>query len=113
MSTSKPFDSERELAHLRELWDLRWATAEKARGLASTTLDHRLDGMNLFRDQLRDQAARFVTREEVQLMAQTRDEAIQRLERRAAHLEGRLWAFGAIVALAVTALGAVPGLFGR
>lgn len=73
----------------------------------------RLEGMNLFRDQLREQAATFATRDEVQLMAQTRDEAIQRLERRAANLEGRLWAFGAIVALAVTTLSAFPHLLGH
>lgn len=50
-----------ELAHDRE-----HLTTEQAIKTATITLDKRLDGMNEFRDQLRDQAATFIRREQLE-----------------------------------------------
>ena len=60
---------------LKEYVDMRFSESEKAkdnalhsieiaRREAQTAMEKRLDGMNEFRDQLRDQASRFITREE-------------------------------------------------
>ena len=66
----------REIADLRTDIDHRFEDAELLRvesarltktalDAAHTSMEKRLDGMNEFRDQLKDQAARFVTREEM------------------------------------------------
>ena len=60
---------------LKEYVDMRFSESEKAkdnalhsieiaRREAQTAMEKRLEGMNEFRDQLRDQATRFITREE-------------------------------------------------
>ena len=66
----------REIADLRTDIDHRFEDAELLRvesarltktalDAAHTSMEKRLDGMNEFRDQLKDQAAKFVTREEM------------------------------------------------
>ena len=52
---------------LKEYADARFEAIARAVDKAESTLAARLAGMNEFRDQLKDQASRFVTREEVQL----------------------------------------------
>lgn len=104
------FDSKREIDHLKEILTQRIDHQQTALNLAAAALEQRLDSMNLFREQLRDQAARFVTRSEVDLMAGRRDETTNRLEVKMSNLEGRLWAFGAVVLLAASAIGAFPHL---
>ena len=60
---------------LKEYVDMRFSESDKAkdnalhsieeaRKEAQTAMEKRLEGMNEFRDQLRDQASRFITREE-------------------------------------------------
>ena len=56
-----------EAVTLREFIEAKLAANERAVELAARSMEKRLDGMNEFRDTLRDQAARFVTREEVAL----------------------------------------------
>lgn len=54
-----------EAVSLKEYFNSRLTSIENATSLAAATMDKRLDGMNEFRDTLRDQAGRFTTREEV------------------------------------------------
>ena len=49
---------------LREYVDIRLLSIENAIVLAKQNMDSRLDSMNEIREQLRDQASRFVTRAE-------------------------------------------------
>src|SRR5687767_4343092 len=66
---------------------------------AAATIDTRLQGMNEFRDTLRDQAGRLATKEEVQNI----DERIKRLEIVGAQGQGRatitgvIWAVGSSI----------------
>jgi hypothetical protein len=71
------------------------AAVKEQAELSRVALEHRLDGMNEFREQLRDQAARLVTRELLDgvvngLRAQDeqQDQRIQQLERRVVADEG-------------------------
>ena len=55
---------ERELSEERRKFvDEKFLTVEEARRLAKVEQDRRLESMNEFRDQLKDQAATFITRE--------------------------------------------------
>jgi len=56
---------------------------------ALTSMDKRLDGMNEFRDTLKDQAARFVTREEMNLVVDRLRADIKELQLAKALLEGK------------------------
>ena len=60
-------DSENNVS-LKEYFERALLANEKALDLARAIMDARLEGMNEFRDQLKDQASRFVTREELSLM---------------------------------------------
>ncbi|OFV80214.1 MAG: hypothetical protein A2Y78_04795 [Acidobacteria bacterium RBG_13_68_16] len=50
---------------LREYFDQRFAESQRSIDKAEHLMEQRLAGMNEFRDTLRDQASRFVTREEM------------------------------------------------
>ena len=60
-------DSENNVS-LKEYFERALLANEKALDLAREIMNTRLESMNEFRDQLRDQAARFITREELGLM---------------------------------------------
>ena len=51
---------------LRDYIDQRLSDVQRAVDKAQETMDKRLEGMNEFRDTLKDQASRFVTRDELQ-----------------------------------------------
>ena len=51
--------------HFDTVIDLRFNGIEKATDLARVNMEKRLDGMNEFRETLKDQASRFVTRTEL------------------------------------------------
>ena len=53
---------ELEINHLKELMTEHFASRDKAVEVAVSTMKSRLDTMNEFREQLRDQAARFIDR---------------------------------------------------
>ena len=52
------------LAFLEQLTAEKFVARDRALSVALAAMDRRLDGMNEFRDALRDQAARFLPREE-------------------------------------------------
>jgi hypothetical protein len=97
-------------AHARE-----HALTQTALEKAERAMEHRLEGLNEFRGQLRDQAATFASRDLVDSRLATlsirQDEATERIEARlkllehnSANLQGRLWSMGAGVALLMTVL---------
>ncbi len=65
---------------------------------AEHTMNARLQGMNEFRDALKDQASRMATRTELQ----TLELMVQELRREKANMDGRLAALSATVSLVVT-----------
>ena len=67
--------------------------------LARKELDRRLDGMNEFRDQLRNQAATFVTREISDVQHKRLEDRLSSLEKQKSNLEGRMWIIPSIIVL--------------
>lgn len=98
---------------LKELLEQRFDNMERTAGKTAEALNMRLESMNLFRDQLRDQAARFITRDELNAISKGRSDTITVIEQKLANLEGRLWAFGAVVLLVASVLGPLPALLGK
>lgn len=74
---------------LKEYLEMRLLEVEKARAVAYQTMERRLEGMNEFRDTLRDQAARFMTREEYMLALKPIEEDIRSLRETRAALQGK------------------------
>lgn len=54
-----------QIKWLRQLFDSKIAANEEAKKNAFNSMEKRLDGMNEFRNTLKDQAAMFVTRREL------------------------------------------------
>ena len=54
----------REIVSLKEHLESRIASVEKSISVANVAMQERLAGMNEFRDTLRDQSSRFITRDE-------------------------------------------------
>ena len=52
------------LVYVERLLEEKFTARDRALSVALTAMDRRLDGMNEFRDALRDQASRFLPREE-------------------------------------------------
>jgi Flp pilus assembly protein TadD len=86
--------------------DTRFKASDRATESARTTMEKRLEGMNEFRDQLKDQAARFVTREELNPM----QEDLRVLRESKATLEGKASYTSMMVALALSAGALIVGL---
>jgi hypothetical protein len=74
---------------LKEHVESRLMALEKATVLAARTLEKRLEGMNEFRDALKNQAGLFATRSEVQIQVEKLGEDIKILREYKAALEGK------------------------
>lgn len=92
-------DSDKKLDQLESLnqeqINRRFSDLKEQIALAREAMEKRLDGMNEFRDQLRDQAARFINRDELNAISSHNDEgqarnveAIQRLSSRMDLMQG-------------------------
>ena len=86
--------------HLKEYIDLRCVGVEelldekirgidRATALAAQTMDKRLDSMNEFRDALKDQSGKMLTRDEYLLMHEKIKEDVRFLREDRAKLEGK------------------------
>ena len=92
---------ELHIAAIQQQLDRRIVDANHATDLARQQMDKRLEGMNEFRQQLSEQANRFITREEVQAKQDAYIPAINENQRRLsllettqANMQGRMWAIG-------------------
>ena len=89
---------ERLIAESDRRYEQRFAASEQAVLKAEHTMTARLNGMNEFRDALKDQSGRMATRDELKRV----DEAVQALERAKANLDGRLVVLSSVVSFAVS-----------
>lgn len=92
---------EMHIAAIQQQLDRRIVDANHATDLARQQMDKRLEGMNEFRQQLSEQANKFITREEVQAKQDAYIPAINENQRRLsilettqANMQGRMWAIG-------------------
>ena len=93
---------------LREHVEARIVALEKATEVATKAMDVRLAGMNEFRDTLKDQAAKFITRSEVETLLRPICEDVRNLRKLADQAEGKaswnsvlLAGIGAIIGIVI------------
>jgi hypothetical protein len=64
----------------QRLFDAKFEDASKAIDKAEKSMHERLAGMNEFRDQLKDQASKFITREEMNVSIRSISENVSKLQ---------------------------------
>lgn len=69
---------------------------------AEHQLNHRLEGMNEFRESLRDQASKFMTRTEYEYAHKALDDKVRSMELAKANFEGRAASVAGLVSVAVS-----------
>ena len=74
---------------LEKAIETRFDWLERSTKATADTLDRRLEGMNEFRDTLKDQASRFVTREELGAVQRLNDADLKPLKEFKSRAEGR------------------------
>lgn len=99
-----------------DIYSVKFENIEKSTALAYASLNKRLEGMNEFRESLKDQANKFVTDEKFQFLMTKVDEDIRILREAKAAEEGKasqksvntalvIGVVGLIIAIASTLLG--------
>ncbi len=96
---------ERLLLERDKAWTVQLASAQTALDKAENALTKRLEGMNEFRDTLKDQAGRFVTMEVLDAKLANLQAQLKTLDNYRANMEGRLWAISAAVTIINIAMG--------
>ena len=104
-----PGDS-RDIVTLRDYFEARITALEKATSLAATTMERRLDGMNEFRATLKDQAGRFITRDELNIQMLAINETLKSLQSYRDQMEGKASAASVYVAMGLSLLGLAIGM---
>lgn len=89
---------EHKLAAIDRYYDAQLRSIAERTNEAKEQIEKRLEGMNEFRDTLRDQAGRLATKEQVDVQVTSLDERIKLLELRDAKVAG----MAAIVSLVVS-----------
>lgn len=99
-------DHNNNLVSLREYLEAKINSVEKAIDLAREAMEKRLEGMNEFRAQLKDQASVLITRNEVDVQITRINTDIKLLNESKAKLEGKASqsAMNATIALSVAGL---------
>jgi len=92
---------------LKEHIETRLSAIEKAVEVANTAMQVRLTGMNEFRDTLRDQASRFVTRSELEIKLDSINARLTELAKYRDQMEGKASATQANIATLFSILGLI------
>ena len=87
---------------LKEYFDTRFNAMDKALEIATKALNARLESMNEFREALRDQSSRMVTRAECSVMHQRSEDDIRVLQQYKAALESKASQNAVIVAILIS-----------
>ena len=101
-----------EYITLRDYIDTRVSSIDKAVELAYEQMDTRLQGMNEFRQSLRDQGNTFLTKAEFYTWKDKVDEDIRLLRETRAELAGKASQGTAILAILISVSGLLIGLIG-
>ena len=72
-------DEDRDRISIRDYFDSKLEALDRATATTAAQMERRLEGMNEFRDTLRDQASRLVTREEFALVQRSIEAEIRQL----------------------------------
>jgi ABC-type antimicrobial peptide transport system permease subunit len=88
----------------------RLVSLEKATSIAASNMEKRLEGMNEFRDQLRDQTGTFITRIEIESQIKKIEEDIKVLRESKANLEGKASQQSVYIAYLIALIGIIIGV---
>ena len=99
-----------KLADLKEFYDARSVALEKAVSVAYVQMDRRLDTMNEFREQLKDQSASFITKSEYFVKIDVLDKDVRELRESRAELKGKASQTSVNIGYVVSALGVILGI---
>ena len=97
---------------LKEYFESRLQEIEKATDRTAEQLNKRLEGMNEFRDTLKDQAAKFVTRDTLDVIIDKLNVDIKNLTTAKDVLSGKASQNSVLWAYAVAVIGIVIGIIG-
>jgi len=97
---------------LKEYFDEKFKLLDRANEVAFRAMERRLEGMNEFRDTLRDQATRFVTRDEFTIIKDRLDSDIRVLRDFKSELTGKASQASVNAATIVGFLGLLVGAVG-
>jgi len=92
--------------------DLKYNNIEKNTTLAAKSIDRRLEGMNEFRDALKDQTAKFLTKDEFNTLHNRVEEDIKVLRENKAMLEGKASMTSVYIAYGIGLIGLIIALLG-
>lgn len=95
---------------LKEYFDTRLEAIDKATATAYRTMERRLAGMNEFRETLKDQAGRFITRNEMNSELEVMKANIKILELSKAKLEGKADMSTVYISYILSFVGIIMGL---
>jgi DNA-binding FadR family transcriptional regulator len=101
---------ESRINSLQEYLETRLTSIERATEAAKLTMEKRLEGMNEFRDALRDQAGRLATRDELSLQIDRLNVDISDLKKFKATLEGKASQQSVNIALMLSMSGLLIGV---
>ena len=101
-----------EAVSIKEHFEARITALEKATVVASSAMEKRLEGMNEFRDTLKDQASRFVTRDELALQMKPVTDTLQEFRTFMDRLQGKADAKAVYITFVFALIGVVLGVLG-
>ena len=103
-------DSEAVFVSLRDYIDLRFSEHQRVQDKADEAIAVRLHAMNATREAMREQAARFVTRQEADLVHKAMCDNIEALREESAENRGKASQRSVLVAYALSLISLVIGL---
>lgn len=101
-----------DVVSLKEHIEVRLCAIEHATATAAAAMEKRLDGMNEFRDTLKDQAGRFTTRDEVSLQLAPIRDSLNDLRTFKDQMEGKASASSVHIAWVLSIIGLILGAIG-
>jgi len=98
--------------NLQQNTDLKISNVEKAITIASGLMEKRLESMNEFREQLKDQATHFLSRDEFQIQHDRVIEDIKMLRESRAELQGKASMNAVYMSYVIAVIGFLTGIIG-
>ena len=90
----------------------KFKALEKSTESARSAMEKRLDGMNEFRETLKDQAAKFVTRSELEILLERINEDVRILRESKAMIEGKASQFSLNVTMSIALCSLIISIVG-
>jgi lysyl-tRNA synthetase class I len=107
---AEKYCSKADVISLKEYVDVRIKQIEKSTELTHQAIDKRLEGMNEFRDALKDQAAGFFTRKEHELYKEKIDAELKTLQKFQTEMQTKANQSSVNITLGISIIGIILGM---